>query len=574
MRKLKFFHLFIIVALILLAACSGKDNSTDSGKSATGDTSAETSGDQKDAPATDKKEPENITVHVGINWIAPVKNDGIFDQLRAEASGVYTKWTYETSDNEDTGRRLKLTSGDMPDIWAFYGPNGQAQTDFLNADVVEPIEQYLNMPDKYPNLNKISKAIKDYVKAPDGHTYFIPLFIDIEGEPSKKVEDGFWAWAQNGIFVRTDILEQAGMKKEDLVTMEGFEAFLAAVAKLKDSQGNALIPLTMGDGFKGWRSIGSSFGVESVSEASGMIPDAGGGFTATRDHENYKKTWQWLNKMYNAGLLDKEAPTHKKELYLQKLTTGRAAAYIGSMSDIAESGWMPAKDKTEVSTKFEAIRFPKVQGVDKLGAIEAKNPLPWTGAYIMKGKNLEASLKYLDWTIGNNVMTVNFGPPGDAPKYVWNYVDDTQTIWNFNKEFADDLSSGDQNKLQKYGQQPWYLANTNVPDVDTNENNVKKLKYELQKASGMLLAGQGVKREGHNYDSVPVLQGGIIEKYKPAIDAVETEYRAKLMIAKTPDEFEDFWTKYRDDLEKKGKWTEYKAEWLKQYEDFNKRVQY
>jgi putative aldouronate transport system substrate-binding protein len=574
MKKSKLLSVFVIIAMILLSACSsnkgGSNSSPSSGGSSASPTASESSPSQEPA----NKEPEKITVHVGINWIPPVQNDGIFDKLRAEASGVYTKWTYETSDNEDTGRRLKLTGGELPDVWAFYGPNGPAQVDFLNAGVVEPVEQYLNMPDKYPNLAKIPQAVKDYVKADDGHTYFLPLFIEIDSGAKKQVEDGFWKWAQQGIFVRTDILEQTGMTKDSLATMEGFEAFLAAAAKLKDAQGKSIIPLTMGDNFNGWRSIAAAFGVETVNEAVGMFPDANGQFIATRDHENYKKTWAWLNKMYSAGLLDKEAPTHKKELYLQKLTTGRAAAYLGSMSDIAENGWAPLTDKNDISAKFEAIPFPKVTGVDKLGAIEAVNPLPWTGAYLMKGKNLEASLKYLDWTLGNDIMTVKYGPPGEAPEHVWNYVDDTKTVWNLHPDFVKDLTSGDANLQQKYGQQPWFLANTNVPDVDTNEETVKKVKYELQKKSGMLLAGQGTKREGHNYDAVPVLQGGIVEKYKPQIDQIELEYRAKLMIAKTPEKFEDTWQKYRAELDKKGKWNEYKAEWLKQYEAFSKKVNF
>lgn len=574
MKKMKWTSLLLIATLILLSACSKNEGGNTPSSASPSASSAASGSPSASASAEPIKDPENITVHVGINWIPPVKNDGIFDKLRAEASGVMVKWTYETGDNEDTGRRLKLTSGDIPDVWAFYGPNGPAQTDFLNAGVVEPIEQYLNMPDKYPNLARIPQAVKDYVKAEDGHTYFLPLFIDIEGGETTRISDGFWAWAQNGVFVRTDVLEQTGLTKESLATMEGFEAFLAAASKLKDGQGNPLIPLTMGDNFKGWRSIAASFGIDTVNEASGMSPDGKGGFIAARDHENYKKTWAWLNKMYKSGLLDKEAPTHKKELYLSKLTTGRAAAYIGSMSDIAEAGWANLQDKSDVTAKFVAIPYPKVAGVDKLGAIEASNPLPWTGAYLMKGKNLEAGLRFLDWTLGNNVMTVDYGPPGDAPKHVWNYVDDTKTIWNFHEEFAADLSGGDNNLKQKYGLQPWFLANTLVPDVDTNENTVKKVKYELQKQSGMLLAGQGVKREGHNYDSVPVLQGGIVEKYKPAIDAIEMEYRAKMLLAASPEKLDSAWQQYLAELEKKGKWSEYKAEWLKQYEAFNGKVQY
>jgi putative aldouronate transport system substrate-binding protein len=577
MFKSKWLNVFMVLALILLAACSGNKGSQNNDAAASGSPSSAAPSGSASPSAAQSAEPEKITVHVGINWIPPVKNDGVADQLRAEASGVYTKWTYETSDNEDTGRRLKLTSGDLPDVWAFYGPNGPAQADFLNAKVVEPIEQYLNMPEKYPNLAKIPDVIKDYVKAPDGHTYFIPLFIDIpelKTPASEAAKDGFWSWGQNGIFVRTDILEKTGMKKEDLATIDGFEKFLAEAGKQKDASGKPLIPLTMKDNFAGWRAIGAMFGVDNVNDSWGFFPDNAGGFMATRDAPRYKDAWAWINKIYTAGLLDKESPTQKKDLFEQKLTTGRVAAYVGQMSDITEKGWKAAKDLNDVSTKFEAIEFPKVPGVDKIGGVDTKNPLPWTGAYIMKGKNMEAGLKYLDWCLGNDIMTVKYGPAGPGPKFLWNWTDDSKTVWHINPEYVADLAAGDPNKEQKYGAQPWFLANTNTPDIDTSETNRKQLHYDLMKKSGSLLAKTGVMRPGHNYDLVPTKPGGVMEKYKPALDAVELEYRAKLMTAKTPAAFEEIWNQYRKDIENKGKWNEYKAEWKAQFDEFSKKVKF
>lgn len=450
---------------------------------------------------------QQITVHVGINWIKPAMNGGLFDQLRAEASGVYTQWTYETGENEDAGRRLKLTSGVLPDIWAFYGPNGQAQTDFLDAKVVEPIEKYLNMPDKYPNLAKIPKVIQEYCRAPDGHTYFIPLFISLTDTSTGSVrfDDGFWSWGQQGIFVRKDVLDKVGMSVSDLETLDGFERFLTQAATVQGPDG-PLIPMTMGENFKGWRSAGYIFGVDSVGEAGGFSP-FDGGMAAARDVPGYKRTWQWLNEMYQRGLLDRDVLTQKDGIYKQKLLTGKVAAYLGNMTDIAESGWAKAKDSNDVTTQFVAIPFPKVPDVAKHGAIESTTSMPWTGAYIMKGSDIAASLQYLDWTIGHDIMTVDYGPPGDGPKYVWNWTDADKTTWTFNPEYVDDLMSGDSVKIQKYGLQPYFLANTNIPDMDLNTATRNSLKYKLQKQSGTVLALTGEKRSMHNYDVVPVHGG-------------------------------------------------------------------
>ncbi|HYK73090.1 MAG TPA: hypothetical protein VEV44_08205 [Pseudoneobacillus sp.] len=533
-------------------------------------TTEETTKKQEDPKGEEVKETAKIDVNVNINWIPAVKNDGIFDELRAEASGVYTTWSY-TQGDEATARRLLLTSGKLPDVFVGIGPKGDVEADLLNAKAAEPIEEYLNMPDKYPNLAKIPDIVKKYVQNEDGHTYFIPTFIELDGQDNNM--EKFGDWGQMGFWVRTDVLEQVGMTKDDLATMEGYEKFLREAAKLKDPQGNPLIPLTIGQNFQGWRAVGSSFGLDTFNEANGFSPYDGGDFVAARDHENYKAAWKWLNKMYQEGLLDKEAPTAKKEITLQKISTGSAAAYIGQMTDLATGPWAAAKDMNDVSTKFEAIPFPKVAGVDKIGAAEGSSPFPWVGVYIMKGADMEASLKYIDWALGSDLMTVKFGPAGDGPKYAWNWSDDKQT-WSFNDEVVADLTSGDVNREQEYGAQPWFLANTSVDDVTTNKSTWEKVSFKLNQKNGRFLRDLGVSRENHNYDSVPVLKGGVVEKYTPAINDIETEYRAKFLVAKNEKEFESTWEKYRKDLNDKGKWEEYKKEWKQEYEKWSQKMDY
>lgn len=551
--------LLCLLLMFSLAACKSEETTTkekDPEPKGKGETAAEIA---------------NIDVNVNINWIPAVQNNGIFDKLRAEASGVMTNWSY-TQGDEATARRLLLTGGKLPDVLVGIGPKGTVEADLLNAKAAEPIEKYLDMPDKYPNLAKIPKLIKDYVKNEDGHTYFIPTFIELEGQDDGGLEK-FGDWGQFGFFVRTDVLEETGMTKEDLATIEGFENFLKAASKLKDSEGKPMIPLTIGENFKGWRSVGASFGLDSLNEASTMFPYDGNELTATRDHENYKEAWKWLNKLYQEGLLDKEAPTAKKEITLQKISTGRTAAYIGQMTDLATGPWAAAKDMNDVSTKFEAIPFPLAEGVEKIGAAEGSSPFPWVGAYIMKGADIEASLKYIDWALGSDLMTVNFGPPGEGPKYAWNWAEDKKS-WAFNEEVVDDLTSGDGNRTQKYGAQPWFLANTAIDDVTTNKSKWDKVDFQLNQKNGRFLRDQGIARSNHNYDNVPVKKGGVIEKYSPALQQVEDEYRAKFLVAKNEKEFESTWDKYRKDLDSKGKWDEYKKEWQEEFKKWSEKMDY
>lgn len=72
----------------------------------------------------------------------------------------------------------------------------------------------------------------------------------------------------------------------------------------------------------------------------------------------------------------------------------------------------------------------------------------------------------------------------------------------------------------------------------------------------------------HAYDAVPMLAGGMIERYSPTLDAVAEEYGARLIMAGSEDDFENIWQEFQDQLESRGHWSEIKAEWQTQYEAY------
>lgn len=110
--------------------------------------------------------------------------------------------------------------------------------------------------------------------------------------------------------------------------------------------------------------------------------------------------------------------------------------------------------------------------------------------------------------------------------------------------------------------------------MTTNKSSWDKISFKLNQKNGRFLRDQGISRENHNFDSVPVLKGGVIEKYTPAITDVENEYRAKFLVAKNGKEFESTWAKYRNDLEAKGKWSEYEKEWNQEYKKWSEKMDY
>lgn len=81
----------------------------------------------------------------------------------------------------------------------------------------------------------------------------------------------------------------------------------------------------------------------------------------------------------------------------------------------------------------------------------------------------------------------------------------------------------------------------------------------------------GTFRVIHSYDNVPAVKDGVMERYLPTISTVYIEYRAKLLLAKTTDEFEKVWNDFKNALEQRGHWSEIKEEWHREYQNYIKQ---
>lgn len=135
------------------------------------------------------------------------------------------------------------------------------------SQTILPLEQYFDMPDKYPGLASIPKVYLDAMKDKDGHIWSIPTWFD------QNPEDPWPGWASGGWIVRSDVVEKVGMKLEDLATLEGLEKYLRAAAKQTDASGKPLIPLSFLSDVNDESVILSTFGV-TTSSAGGVIPVA------------------------------------------------------------------------------------------------------------------------------------------------------------------------------------------------------------------------------------------------------------------------------------------------------------
>lgn len=497
------------------------------------------------------------TFKLWLGWSATVNNDSMVQKYWREKEPGINVQLEATQGDAMTQLNLKLNTGGFEDA-AIFSRGDVVSNAMIRSESILPLEKYFDMPDKYPSLAAIPKVYLDKMKDADGHIWSIPTWFD--QDPT----DPWPGWASLGWFVRSDVLEKVGMTKDDLKTIDGVEKYLKLAAGQKDASGKNLLPLSFMSDADDENVVLSTFGV-TVSSAGGVIPveKKGDDYEFIYDNPQYKVAYQWMNKMYREGLLDPEAITDKKERYKEKNKTGRVAMNVGGFFNMDASLWEVLDGPTEPAWFYDVIPYPKVPGVEHVGANQIINPYPGNDVYINKNtKNLDAILSFFNYTLQQKPeqqQVANEGPAG----VFWNWVDKPLGKWVYTDAKYKELhDSGDSAKkasttpelyaTSSYSNKwyPWWNYGVTNP-----KGRLKTI--EFTESIGKL----GGARAAEAYDMVKAKPGGLWEKYLPELENVRKEYKAKLIMAKDEVVFEQAWTEFQGALEKRAHWSELKNEW-------------
>lgn len=212
--KIKASRLTALAMTALLTIVSGCSGSNSGG----GNTAANNSS-TGNKPAATEGASGSTAFNLWLGWKATINNDSLVQKYwREQEPGVDVKLE-ATQGDAMTALNLKINTGGFEDA-AIFSRNETVKSAMRRSKQVMPVEQYFDMPDKYPGLAAIPKQYLELMKDEDGHIWSIPTWFD------QNPEEPWPGWASQGWFVRTDVLEKAGMTTADLTTLEGIETFL------------------------------------------------------------------------------------------------------------------------------------------------------------------------------------------------------------------------------------------------------------------------------------------------------------------------------------------------------------
>ncbi len=374
----------LAMAAALLAGCGG-------GSSAGGGASAGLDVDPASLafPLAEKATISGLTSYPVGSESEP-NNRTIFKRLE-EKTNVHVDWKAIQSDQ--WGEKIALEMSNIKTLPEFVFSAGFSDTDLLKyakQGVIINVEEYI---DKYmPNLQKVFEQAPEYRKMcedENGHIWALPWIEQLGSEKTAIQTVG------NMPFINKGWLDFLGLPVP--TTVDEFEQTLIAFRdnadklKAEFNVDGDIIPMSfiMGAGNEDSVILTNGFG-EGYGD-----PDQGRHIVVTDDlkvvcpatSEGWKEGVQWMHKLYEEGLIDKEAWTQEWSTYVSKGKSGRYGVCFSwdvaniaavSMDDlIAGKGWVPLPALTADVRNITPANGSFTSGFDRGRCVitaNAKNP--------------------------------------------------------------------------------------------------------------------------------------------------------------------------------------------------------
>lgn len=394
-----------VLAAVLAVSCVG----CGPGENTSGTASSENTGDVASTAADTTGDEEVVTLKMFVEptWWDYHEWSGRIPEIATEKTGVKFEVTVAADAN---ALNMMIASGDMGDL--IVAENIARMNDGnICYDIDTLAEQY------QMDTSSIGTVMRFINTADDGKLYSILVGFS----PDKVMEEYDAILEGEGLVCRTDIMEELGVKEEDINSLADFENLLAMVKEKYPD----MVPVVWGSSNE-CRVPNILFGARR--ENDGFIVQDGELYTFIEDPK-MKDVYLTLNRWYRLGYITAENfsfSTGSEDL--EYLISGKAFADIayGSTAENYNSTEFPKAGVDFTVTQMVSIfNDPNAEFIQR-------NP-GWRGLYIPKScSNPEAALRFVLWAWSDEGRhTLLWGEEGVD----WNWSDDhTYPVLNYNFE--------------------------------------------------------------------------------------------------------------------------------------------
>lgn len=575
--------LVLAVMITALSGCSGKTAKTDSTDSAKATDSADVQGTENGGNDSEPLEYSFVFYDDEASKWANNPNDVVTPYLE-EKFNIKVKEVIVVKSEDFTQRLNQWIAADaVPDVICA----GDTAVNYaISTGQFQELDEQI---DKMVNYNKYfdQKYWPRFMN--DGKRYQIPnvtLNLNAPEYQDDPYNSGDTAWC---LWAREDILAQCGYTFTPIdeiaaetvdqgikPTADNFkiepaidtpEKFYELLKKIKDLnlqvEGQDVIPLSI----TSWQQfhIGSMFdfghwSIDDSGEVDGYL-----GAPGAKDY------YKFLNKLYNEGLIDKDFVIQKDEQLQEKVASGRVAVGM-AVPDLAAA---QETMKTLVpDAKLRYIEWPKQE--QGKGCYDIYQGGGWRYIISNKVKDVDRLTQYFDWFYSDEGMDlITWGPESAG---LWEVKDGKKVFVDPEVEQA--CLNGETGKrgADYYGlydpfatRSPFWSKAAMATPVMTHGNPFSYVRSYPAKLNIFEVANSVLGSSGIDYDGkASAGDGGDNTNAASGFfwNQFSTLEIAKVLNAKTDDEFDAAWKEVYDKFVKEGNYEAAKQDMTKWFETY------
>jgi putative aldouronate transport system substrate-binding protein len=354
-------------------------------------------------------------------------------------SGVNVDWQLVDYNNYADSVGPMLTTGAV-DADIILLPDQDENQTYIKSGMFVALDDYFaDMPNFTKWLDE-NPVIKAEITAEDGHIYYVP---------GTNVGKDY----QPVLMYNQKWLDEAGMEAPD--NLDDFVTLLRYF-KENDMNGNGdasdEIPMSIMAEFLPYM-FGPAFGLDLVS---GFQADSDGNVSyAYADSENFKAYLEFLNGLYDEGLLEVEYTSLDRDQVIERISndlTGVAFDYSWAMS-MMYSNVLPYYDGTAATAFIGAAPLSGTSEGYYVGRVELGNMFGVNSS----SSNIELACKFLDYAMSEPCQEM----------YQWGIEGESYTVdADGNKTYTEQASDNDW--LQQLGINPSFVFPAQQSVVSTD----------------------------------------------------------------------------------------------------------
>ncbi|MBB3113117.1 putative aldouronate transport system substrate-binding protein [Paenibacillus phyllosphaerae] len=335
-KSMKSLAVLSLTCMFALAGCSGNNSNSQGNVSANKGTNASASqntGDSGDTQSTDKA----VWFSSVSFWTPPMTwstDPNTVQGAITEKTGLAFDFNIPAQDADTKLSLMLVSSAALPDVMTIT--NDVLAKKLIQAGKVWDLQEFLTKYDPQSHLlTDFPADIKQVITERDGGWYAYPSHMGSEDArkqypPSDPYyEDGVNYRSNGAIMVNEKLLNEAGLKLEDIQTEEGL---LAAYKKIKEMDlkvdGAPVIPLQV-DG-KGYQDTT----LADLQNMFGVMPvDKDGVYRDRLLAPETKHALSFLNQAMNAGYIESGQLTMDTTAVKSAVMSGRVFSFIGNTAN-------------------------------------------------------------------------------------------------------------------------------------------------------------------------------------------------------------------------------------------------